>query len=165
MGGLNSTDGARALRRLRNLSVAFSPAGMKPDLNKLGVLAKAEVGRAVVGDIGDLSMSNWRRGKPIQVTGRFDVDGSKVTVTPAPRARGPMRVLEDGRQARGAQSKVSFRTLKSGAVKARRGKTTARGGATRGRGTWTDAAGNMDRTVRVGLRKQGIEKWRKALSS
>jgi hypothetical protein len=164
MGGLDRQDVARTTRRMGRLADEFSPAGMKPDLTKLGVLAKAEVGRAVAGDIGDLSMSNWRRGKPIQVTGRFDVDGTTVEVTPVPRARGPMRVLEDGRQARGAQSKVSFRQLKSGSIKVRRGKTTARSGATRGRGTWTDATRAMETTVTVGMRKQTTAKWRKALS-
>ena len=164
MGGLDPKDVARTSRHMGRLADEFSPRGMRPDLNKLGMVAKADAARAVTGSIGDLSMSHWRRGNPIPIVSRFDVEGTVLTVQPAPRGRGPMRVLEDGRRARDAQSKVSFRQLKSGAVKVRRGKTTARSGATKGKQTWTHAVEAMSRSTVKGMRVQAAAKWRKALS-
>jgi len=63
----------------------------------VGVLSKADINEAVRNDLGDMSMSGWRRGNPHEVVGRFDVEGSAVAMTPAKRSRGPMRVLQQGR--------------------------------------------------------------------
>jgi hypothetical protein len=49
---------------------------------------------------GDARMSNWRRGRPINLATRFDLVGeSAVEIAPAKRARGPVRVLNEGRKA------------------------------------------------------------------
>jgi hypothetical protein len=49
---------------------------------------------------GDARMSNWRRGRPINLATRFDLVGdSAVEIAPGKRARGPVRVLQDGRRA------------------------------------------------------------------
>ena len=74
---------------------------------------------------GDAKMSNWRRGRPINLATRFDIQGeSTVQIAPAPRARGPVRVLTSGRQA--GQS--------------RRGRPVS---ASRGKGTWDRAGVDM----------------------
>jgi len=74
---------------------------------------------------GDARMTNWRRGRPINLAARFDVQGADaVQIAPAPRARGPVRVLTSGRQA--GQS--------------RRGRPVS---ASRGKGTWDRAGVEM----------------------
>ncbi len=79
--------------------------------------------RAATG--GDARMTNWRRGRPINLAARFDVQGADaVQIAPAPRARGPVRVLTSGRQA--GQS--------------RRGRPVS---ASRGKGTWDRAGVEM----------------------
>ncbi len=98
-------------------------------LTQVGMEGKSITGAAVRGDIGDLSMSNWRRGRPVPIGVRFNLlSGSAVELTPNPRASGPMRVLERGR--RGGMSKG----------KRRKGRV----GATSGRGTWTEATRKME---------------------
>jgi hypothetical protein len=94
-------------------------------------------------------MSNWRRGKPIQVTGRFDVDGDSLIISPAARARGPMRVLEDGRRA--------------GVARARRGRAGRRVSSSRGKSTWSDAVSIMEREVPERIAKQVNKAIRQAL--
>lgn len=101
-------------------------------LTRLGMGAKDDFAEAVRGDFGDLSMSNWRRGRPIEMQARFTVSASEVTVEPAGRARGPVTVAERGRRA---------------GVSNRRASRGRRYGASAGKGTWTDAEKLMvDRT-------------------
>ena len=70
-------------------------------LNAVGMEGKrigADEIRADAG--GDTSMSNWRRGRPINLAPRFDLKGTDaVEIAPRPRARGPVRVLTSGRRA------------------------------------------------------------------
>lgn len=78
---------------------------------------------------GDARMSNWRRGRPINLSARFDeVGSSAVEIAPGVRARGPVRVLNDGRQ-----PGVS-----------RRGRPVS---GSRGKGTWGRATGEMEREL------------------
>ena len=101
-------------------------------LTRVGMEGKSNTTSAVKGDLGDTSMSNWRRGKPIQVGVRFDIrSDSSVEFAPTPRSSGPMRVLESGRQA--------------GMSKGKRRK--GRVGSTAGRGTWTDATKKMEQEL------------------
>jgi hypothetical protein len=98
-------------------------------LRQVGMEGKDIIKRAVSSDLGDTSFSNWRRGRPVQILGRFDAQGtSAVEISPAGRARGPMRVLEQGRRA--------------GVSKGRKRK--GRVGATAGRRSWTDAVQRME---------------------
>jgi hypothetical protein len=101
-------------------------------LTAVGVEGKSVGKSAVQADIGDLSMSNWRRGRPIQIGLRFDVvSGSAVEIKPNPRASGPMRVLEQGRRAGMSNGR----------------KRKGRVGATAARRTWTDATKRMEKEL------------------
>lgn len=115
-------------RKLADLSDSLTK-DTKKLLNRVGMEGKAVAADAVKADIGDLSMSNWRRNKPIQITSRFNLTSdSSVEILPAPRASGPMRVLESGRSAGMSKGK----------------KRKGRVGATAGRGTWSDATKKME---------------------
>lgn len=98
-------------------------------LRSVGMAGKRIGTEAVTRDIGDLSMSNWRRGRPINLGARFDVLGdNSVEVSPRRGGRGPMRVLNDGR--------------KPGV--SRRGRPVS---GSRGKGTWSDATQAMEREL------------------
>lgn len=111
--------------------------------------SRLDVEQAVKADIGDSSMSGWRRGKPIQIYGAYKVlTQTTAEITPARMSAGPMRVLESGRNAHGGVGGfqgpgINFRTGKTSA----RARTTGRGstkgrrynGKTRGKDTWSDA--------------------------
>jgi hypothetical protein len=136
-------------RKIDRLATEFGDRAVA-DLNKrVGMETKKDVDAAVRGDLGDLSMSNWRRGKPIQISGRFDVEGSDLIISPAARSRGPMRVLEDGRRA--------------GVARARRGRAGRRVSSSRGKSTWTDAVRIMEREVPGRIAKQVNKAIRSAL--
>jgi hypothetical protein len=136
-------------RKMDRLATEFGDRAVA-DLNKrVGMETKKDVDAAVRGDLGDLSMSNWRRGKPIQISGRFDVEGSDLIISPAARSRGPMRVLEDGRRA--------------GVARARRGRAGRRVSSSRGKSTWTDAVRIMEREVPGRIAKQVNKAIRSAL--
>lgn len=98
----------------------------KRTLTRLGVQAKGDAVEALRADIGDQSLSNWRRRRPIDLTPRFEIEGDQVHVAPKRGAVGPTRVLTAGRQAG-----VS-----------RRGRPVS---ASRGKGTWDDAVELMER--------------------
>jgi hypothetical protein len=136
-------------RKMDRLATEFGDRAIA-DLNKrVGMETKKDVDAAVRGDLGDLSMSNWRRGRPIQVSGRFDVEGDSLIISPAARARGPMRVLEDGRragQSRGTRRRASRRVSSS-----------------RGKSTWSDAVRIMERGVPGRIAKQVNRAIRQAL--
>lgn len=113
-------------RDLDRLAKSLSGSQMEAVVTDLGVAAKKDTEDAVRRDLGDLSMSNWRRGRPIAIGARFDIKNpTTAAVLPAPRARGPFKVLEQGRSAgmsRGTRRRAS-RTV----------------GSTRGKRTWSDA--------------------------
>src|SRR5437762_2419951 len=97
--GVDKGDLGRTLRHLNAGAVAFSAAGMASTMKVIGDAAAKDADAAVVGTIGDLSMSHWSRRRPVPITSRAVVahSGSSVTVSPG-RATGQMRVLESGRQ-------------------------------------------------------------------
>ncbi len=141
------TDFARLAARLDGLAADLSPEGMDRTLRRVGDKLARKVDAAVVADIGDNSMSGWRRGRPIPVKGRSTVRDGVVSITPT--APGPARVLEQGRNTGGAggmagpgvlASGLTART-KSGAVKKVRARKVRRwNGYTQGKGTWSDAS-------------------------
>lgn len=119
-------------RKIDRLADDLTGRAMREALNKVGQAAKDDVAEAVRRDLGDLSMSNWRRGRPIQLVARYDMVGDTgLAVTPAKRARGPMRVLQEGRRA--------------GVSKGRRGRAPRRYGSSAGKGTWTNATRLVER--------------------
>ena len=116
-----------------------SPALVKRVAEK----AVGDIAEAVRGDLGDLSMSRWMRSAPVEIVGAVEraPDGG-FAVAPVRRARGPMRVLESGRNAyaagdrRVSGSRVSKKT---GERTTKTRKVKRAGAGTGGRGTWSDA--------------------------
>lgn len=68
-------------------------------LTRLGMGLKDDFTEAVRADFGDVSMSNFRRGNPIQMQARFTVEGTEVTVEPSGKSKGPSTVAQRGRRA------------------------------------------------------------------
>jgi len=144
-------------KRIDMLAREMGGKGQQARLKRVGVLSKQDVDAAVRADLGDLSMSGWRRGNPHEITGRFDLAGdSAVVMSPSKRGRGPMRVLEQGRNqgnaggmaGPGVSADGTTRRTKSGAVRKVRARQSRRwNGTTRGRGTWSDATEIMTREM------------------
>lgn len=116
----------------------------------VGEEGKKLANRAVKNDIGDMSMSGWRRGKPFDIGSRYDISERTVEISPQRIAKGPMRVLEEGRKAYSAGDSRSSGTRtrkKDGVVvnKTRRVKRNV--GRTAGKGTWSDATADMEREL------------------
>lgn len=131
-------------RKLDNLADNLTTKVLRPVLTKVGVEGKKVAERSVRSVLGDVSMSNWRRKKPIQIRTRFDFVGdTSIKFKPQGRSNGPMTVLEYGRT--------------SGVSKKGR-----RYGSSPARGVWSDTTDEMSRTlqgpveahVRASLRKQ-----------
>ena len=137
--------------KLQHIQQEWSGAAGRRRLERVAQKTKGDIAEAVKGDLGDLSMSGWHRGKPIDVTGRYDIEGNgtSFTMTPAKRGRGPMRVLEQGRNqgnasgfagpGMNARTGATSRNLDGSVrkVRARKGKRWT--GRTAGKGTWSDA--------------------------
>ena len=140
-------------KRIDLLAREMGGKGQQARLKRVGVLSKTDVNAAVRADLGDLSMSGWRRGNPAEITGRFDLAGdSAVVMSPSKRGRGPMRVLQDGRNqgnaggmaGPGVSADGTTRRTKSGAVRKVRARQSRRwNGTTKGKSTWTDATDIM----------------------
>lgn len=137
------------VRKIDTFTRDLAGEGGKALINAIGLGAKDDIEEAVRRDLGDTSMSGWRRGKPIQVRGMYTVnDNDTVTIEPGRPSRGPMRVLEDGRnrgnsggfQGPGVNARTG-KTLKSnaGKVKVRTRRTKRWNGYTTGKHTWSDA--------------------------
>ena len=159
-----AADVARMDRKFKVIVKEVDGTAEDERLVKIGREAAKLADAQVVAALGDMSFSNWRRGRPIPIVTSARLKGRRlVAIAPAPRARGPMRVLTDGRQARDAQSKVSFRTLKSGVIKVRHGKTLRKVGAAGGHGTWEKADPQMRRFVAAQHTKDVVGTIRKVM--
>lgn len=98
-----------------------------------------DVAQAVRGDIGDSSMSGWRRGNPIEIVGAVEGGSAIVPVRPA---RGPMRVLESGRNTYAAGDRRNsgmYTSKKTGMTRQKTRKVKRSVAAHGGKGTWSDA--------------------------
>lgn len=144
--------------KLQHIQQEWSGAAGRRRLERVAVKTKGDVAEAVKGDLGDLSMSGWRRGNPIDVQGRYDVQtDSSFTVTPAKRGRGPMRVLEQGRNQGNAfgfagpgvnaQTGATARNQDGSVRKVRARKGKRWNGRTAGKDTWSDATALMQQRV------------------
>ncbi len=142
--------------RMELLAKEMDGRALKARLTKVGVLSKADINEAVRNDLGDMSMSGWRRGNPTEIAGGFDVEGSTVTMLPSRSSAGHMRVLQDGRNrgdvgrmaGPGVSTDGTTARASSGGVRkvrARRGRRW--NGTTRGKDTWTDATKIMERKM------------------
>jgi hypothetical protein len=120
-------------------------AGGEARMGRYGRIGKEAAIQALASDIGDASMSNWRRGRPIDLKPAYEVlSNHEVEVAPRPRQRGPWRVLEDGRRARGLGDSVrTKRRRKDGTFGQRKAKRAV--GAAPGKSTWTDARRLIDK--------------------
>lgn len=128
---------------LRALAAAASDEMLVRVAAEVGNAAAADVDDAVRGDIGDQSMSGWRRGRPIAIVGDAKpASKGSIDIIPARPAVGPMRVLQSGRQsyAAGSARASGTRVRKSdGAIVTKSRKIKRNVGATKGKGTWSDA--------------------------
>ena len=135
-------------RTLSGLSDDLTGTAAKARLERIAKAMPKDIEDAVRGDLGDLSMSGWRRksGATMDVVGMAEVvSDTAILARPAPMSRGPMRVLEQGRNVNASAGEGKFadaptRLTKSGRVskaKVRRAKRW--NGYTSGKATWTDA--------------------------
>jgi hypothetical protein len=97
-------------------------------LNAVGMKGKQIGTSAISSEIGDTSLSNWRRGKPVDMKSRFDIKGDSVVIGPNKRGRGPVRVLNEGRKA----------------GTSRKGRPVS---SSQGKGTWNRAQAEMEREL------------------
>jgi len=145
-------------KKIERVTDELNGSAAKARLNKVALQTKPDVAEAVRGDLGDLSMSGWRRGKPFDITGRYDIKSdTEFEITPQRKGYGPMRVLEQGRQAYSAgdkRRKGTYKSKKTGLVTERFRAVKRKGGATQGKGTWSDAVGLMQDRVPARIAKQ-----------
>ena len=119
-------------------------------LARTGEAVRSAIDDAVRADIGDTSMSGWRRGGPIPVVGTSRmISDHAVIVEPAKPAKPVMAVLERGRNqgnasgfaGPGISADGTTRRTKSGAVRKVRARRARRwNGTTEGKGTMGDAS-------------------------
>ena len=67
----------------------FDGTAASARIKRIALATKGDIDRAVRGDLGDMSMSGWRRGKPLDIKGAYKVEGADVFMVPS--AVGPMR--------------------------------------------------------------------------
>ena len=157
-------DLAAFAKKIDRVAAELDGTAARKRLTRVAVDTKKDVDEAVRADLGDQSMSGWRRKKPLQINGRFDIKSdSSFEVNPVARGRGPMRVLEQGRNQGGAggfhgpgivrkatethQAGETVRTAKGRVRKVRAYKAKRWNGRTQGKGTWTDAVRLMQDRV------------------
>lgn len=135
--------------KVERLRYDLGPGGAPERL----LLAKAKlaplVAQAVSGDIGDTSMSGWWRGAAIDVSGVAVQTPEGLAIEPEKRSRGPMRVLQQGRNQGNAAgfagpgisrtTGMTARTKSGGVRKTRAWKAKRWNGTTTGKNTWSDA--------------------------
>jgi len=141
-------------RKLVAVGKEFDGSAGLARLKRVAMDTKGDINAAVQGDLGDQSMSGWRRGKPIQVKGAFRVEGSVVLMVPT--APGPMRALQSGRNqgnsggmaGPGVSSDGTTQRNTNGTLKKVRARKAKRwNGRTDGKDTWDDATAIMVREV------------------
>ena len=139
--------------RIKQLNDGINGVELKKKLDKIGVAAKGDALDALKSDIGDTSMSNWRRKRPIKIAARYDHKGDyAIEVKPTPRSNGPWKVLEDGR--RPGQSKPTKRSPNG-----------RRYSSSKGKKTWSHAVDLMEKrmpdrlddvVLKVSIRRAGL---------
>lgn len=142
-------DFASVDRWAKNLQDELNGTAAKKRMDLVGDKLKREVDTATGRTLGDQSMSGWRRGNPIEITGQADVPNvNEIVIRPTKPGRGPMRVLQSGRHmgnaggfaGPGVNRKTGLTNYtKAGAVRKVRASRGRRwNGYTRGKGTWDD---------------------------
>lgn len=146
-------DLAGLARRLESVIDDLSGQTSRAQMARVGKKLQPEIDRAVTADIGDLSMSGWRRGNPIEIVGSHKVlSEHAVIVQPVPATKGLMAVLERGRNAGGGVGLLQGPGLNQRTNTTRRGadgmvgkvrrkrKERRWNGYTQGKGTMGDAS-------------------------
>jgi len=151
-------------RKLVGLQDEFDGTEARARLGRVAKASRGDVDDAVRGDLGDLSMSGWRRGRPFDVIGMAEVVGdTEILVRPARMSRGPMRVLEQGRNmgnsggmaGPGVSADGTTRRTKAGKLaKVRARKAKRWNGYTDGKDTWSDAERLLAERVPDRVRKE-----------
>lgn len=125
-------------------------------LESVALKSLPDVNAAVPADIGDQSMSGWRRGAPIPVTASVQKEPN-VAIVPTERSAGQWRVLETGRNqgnagglaGPGISADGTTRRNKNGKVRKVRARKGRRwNGTTEGKDTWSDAADAVKKKYR-----------------
>lgn len=138
-------------RKLLAIERDLEGSASRSTMGRVGRALRPEIDRAVSGTLGDLSMSGWRRSGPIDIVGSHRVlDDATVLIEPVKRAKGPMAVLERGRNQGNASGfsgpGINVRTgitsrLKSGAVRGQRARAARQwNGTTAPKRTMTNAS-------------------------
>lgn len=169
------TDLAGFARKMEAVAADLAGETSRAQMARVGKALQPEIDRAVSADIGDTSMSGWRRGSPIAVVGSHKVlSDSAVLVQPVKAAKGPMRVLESGRNAGGGVGSLqgpgilrngTTRRNKNGMVGKVRRKTAEKrwNGYTQGKGTMGDASQVIAKRAPELIRKELQKTLRKRL--
>lgn len=145
-------------RRLALYHAELTGRASQARASRVGVLSRSDINQAVRADLGDQSMSGWRRGNPHEIAGTSRVvSDHEVEMLPARRAGGPMRVLESGRNQGNAGGfagpGINTRTgstsrTQSGAVRKVRSRAGKRwNGTTQPKHTWTEATERLAREM------------------
>ena len=162
-------------RYVQNLSTCIDKGAVRRVLTAGAKTGQQEAKRAVAADLGDQSMSGWRRGKPINLETKasFSSQANTVTIHRTRESAGPWRVAEEGRNQGNASGfsgpGINRRTgltarTKSGAVrKVRAVKARRWNGTTRGKDTWSDARALMDKSVPKAMWDQQIAELKRVI--
>lgn len=145
-------------KKIERVADELNGSAAESRLTKVALQTKPDVADAVKSDLGDTSMSGWSRGKPFEILGRYEIKSdTEFEIAPQRKGYGPMRVLEQGRQAYSAgdkRRKGTYKSKKTGLVTERFRAVKRNVGATRGKGTWSDAVGLMQDRVPNRVAKQ-----------
>lgn len=140
-------------RKLDAFGRELSGSAARKRLQKVARDSLPAVNAAVPADIGDQSMSGWRRNNEIPVKAVVAKEGP-VAITPDGRSAGQWRVLEEGRNkgnafglsGPGISADGTTRRNKNGSVRKVRARKGRRwNGTTDGKETWSDAADAVKR--------------------
>lgn len=153
-------------KKIERVTDEFDGTAARKRLTRVAVETKKDVDEAVRHDLhGRQSFKNWRRDNQLEIKGRFDIKSdTEFEVNPTPRGRGPMRVLEQGRNQGGAggfhgpgigrKTGETARNKNGKLRKVRSFKAKRWNGQTQGKGTWSDAVGLMQDRVPNRIAKQ-----------
>ncbi len=147
--------------KLDAISKEYEGPKLRKIVTDLGKAAQKDADEALRADIGDQSMSHWRRDKPfdLSVDSKLESDSS-VTIGPARKIQGPWRVLNEGRSSysAGDRRQTGFRTVKkTGERVAKTRKVKRNIGAHGGKGTWNDALGKIEQRTPVRIARANRE--------
>lgn len=155
---------AQLERKFQQLAKELDGGSMRDRLDRVGKVSHGDIDAAIRGDLGDSSMSGWRRGRPIEITGTHRVVGDSALFFSAGKASAQMRVLQSGRNqgssgmaGPGVSADGTTRRTKAGNVVRARARVGRQwNGTTRGKGTWDAAANRLAANVPKRIHKEGV---------